>query len=146
MTAECALSSEVWPHRCAAGHDDADGWVADAGCAGTPALAAAERVAVRWVGWRAGQTIHRQLLQEAPPASRLAGMHGGQKNCGRRERLRQSWLQWSWSSRCRLPRHESLGPTTLLITRSTGGASRQRATDCQRPNAKVNSRRLSRLP
>lgn len=73
-------------------------------------------------------------------------MHGGQKNCGRRERLRRSWLQWSWSSRCRLPRHESLGPTTLLITRSTGGVSRQRATDCQRPNAKVNSRRLSRRP
>ena len=126
--------------------DDADGGVEDAGCASTPTLAAAELVAVHLAGWRARQTKHRQLLLEAPSASRLAGMHGGQKNYGRRERLRQSWLQWSWSSRCRLPRHESLGPTTLLITRSTDGASRQRVTDCQRPNAKVNSRRLSRLP
>ena len=50
MTAECALSSEAWPHRCVAGHDDADEWVADAGCADTPALVAAERAAVHQAG------------------------------------------------------------------------------------------------
>ena len=98
------------------------------------------------VGWRAGQTTYRQPLLEALSASGLVGRHGDQKNCGRRERLLLSWLQWSWSSRYRLPGHESLGLTTLLIARSTDGASRPRATGCPRPNARAKSRQLSRLP
>ena len=93
MTVVCARSSEEWPSRYAAGHDDADGWVEDAGCAGTPASVVAERAAVHRAGWRAGQTMHRQPLPEALSASGLVGRHGGQKNCGLRERLLLSWLQ-----------------------------------------------------